>query len=89
MSEGSDVGGQGSGFLKLPPHLPHPSFSGWWPPLASLQIGGLTLGLSCQDPPWLGSFPSLSLVQTCRCWPLRTWQQPPLLHAAPAPQLDA
>lgn len=64
MPESSDVGRQGSGFLKLPPHLPHPSISGWWPPLASLQIGGLTLGLSCQDPPWLGSSPSLSLGGT-------------------------
>ena len=64
MPESSDAGGQGSGFLKLPPHLPHPSISGWWHPLASLQIGGLTLGLSCHDPPWLGSSPSLSLGGT-------------------------
>lgn len=86
--------GAGPGF---PSHLPTWSIlgiPGQCPPLASLQVGGLALGLSCQDPPGLDSFSPLGLaLEDCHlpghggCAVFEPLQHPPLLHGSPTPQL--
>ena len=74
------------------------------PPLGNLQVGDVALGLSCQDLPGLGSFPSLSRgcnLQIPQRWPVRPSSaghgrcpvfvspwHPALLHSSPIPQLS-